>query len=911
MSKLAAFYRGNQAKGLVVLVLIVAAITGEFLIFATPHKNSNNLRTSAATNCTPDARLVNPCRPWQGDSSNKYPGVASGLKARTTDYETRTGTQVDFAHEFATAGATLTSDELYYINRPNTYLLLNYKPTSGGWSTADGSSAAVNTNIDNMANSIKAVAPKKIILALWHEPNNDVSGGAAGCPSNFAYVGTTGTPAQYRAMWANVRNRFSALGVTNVEWAIIYMSGTKWDCMQKELWPGNSLVDWVMWDHYYSNAETFASGTSRFYDWLGTNSDAAHDFNNHPWGIGEWGSWQTTQSAVYQLYVDGGKALQAGTYSKIKLWTVWDSIGSNDSRIQYSNASALDQTEQNTFNTNWAQNSAFINPVINPNTDPTPPNISITNPSSGSTISSTVSIAITATDNVKVTRVKTVWDSTNVISDVSNAGSWNTSWNTAAVANGSHTIVATAYDAAGNSKTSSVAYTVSNVTPPPPGPTITSFTTNPATITVGQNTTLTWSSTNTVNCTVNPGGPQNTTNTVWQTLVFSSPGTTNYTLTCKNSAGTTVSKTASVTVNQPTVAPTNVILTADKTSIQIGSSVQLNWSSSGSSSCTLNPGNYLANGTTSSKSLSPTATTTYTVTCSNSAGSTKSSGVKVTVLAVPPPPANPVINSFVADPNSIAYGLTSTLSWQTTNVVSGGCDLAVSPLSSTDGNGSWTTSSLTASASYTLTCKNSAGTTASKSVSVTVANQPPPPPPPASTGGTGGSGGNTVKATTGQTISNAGDNGTVTDGSLLTLDSSNVTDSTKIDQISKVEFYSGDTLIQTVLKAPFALDTTRLKPGTYNLTQRTYYLDGSTSQQSQLVTIKAKTAGAAKHGNRLIIILISVIVLFGLALAGLRYWLSHRIQGGGGYSGDGGGHTDIDLAGIPTVIKPTDPNAGL
>ncbi len=416
----------------------------------------------AATNCTIDSNLVNSCRAWQGVSPNKYPGVTTSLRARVTDFETRTGASMDFVHDFSTAGQTLSADDIYYINRPNTYLLLNYKP-SFDWASADGSNASVNAGIDAMANSIKAQGSKKVLFNVWHEPENDVSGGAASCPSTFTYVGTTGTPAQYRAMWQNVRNRFDALGVNNVVWSVIYMSGAKWDCMQKEMWPGNGLVDWVMWDHYYSNTETFNSGTSRFYNWLTANTDVAHAYTSKPWGIGEWGSWKTNQSDVYQLYTDGGKALTANTFPNIKLWTLWDSIGSADSRVQYTSTGVKDQNEQDVFNLNWAKNAAFTGTVSTGGGDTIAPTVSITSPTTDATVTGSATVNVNASDNVNVTRV-VITDGTTVIHDATSQGTygWGSVWDSTKSTNGSHTLTTTAYDAAGNHSASSVVVTVSN-----------------------------------------------------------------------------------------------------------------------------------------------------------------------------------------------------------------------------------------------------------------------------------------------------------------------------------------------------------------------------------------------------------------------------------------------------------------
>jgi hypothetical protein len=162
-------------------------------------------------------------------------------------------------------------------------------------------------------------------------------------------------------MWANVRARFDAKGVTNVVWAINYMSDAKWDCLNDDLWPGNNLVDWVLYNTYPGNSDTWATGFGDFYSWLTTNSDATHDYLSKPWGIGEWGSWATTQSKAYQLYDDGATAIANGDFPKLKLYTAFDAIGVNDSRVDYTNASAADATEMQHYKA-FANSSGFVQP---------------------------------------------------------------------------------------------------------------------------------------------------------------------------------------------------------------------------------------------------------------------------------------------------------------------------------------------------------------------------------------------------------------------------------------------------------------------------------------------------------------------------------------------------------------------
>jgi len=84
--------------------------------------------------------------------------------------------------------------------------------------------------------------------------------------------------------------------------------------------------------------------------------------------------------------------------------------------------------------------------------DTTLPVTSVTAPASGSTLSGTVSVTASATDNVGVTRVEFYLD--NVLKSTDTASPYTWSWDTTAIADGSHTLTTKAYDAAGNVGTS-------------------------------------------------------------------------------------------------------------------------------------------------------------------------------------------------------------------------------------------------------------------------------------------------------------------------------------------------------------------------------------------------------------------------------------------------------------------------
>lgn len=94
------------------------------------------------------------------------------------------------------------------------------------------------------------------------------------------------------------------------------------------------------------------------------------------------------------------------------------------------------------------------------------PSISLTEPASGAAISGTITVSANASDNVGVAGVQFKLDGNNLGGEDATSP-YSISWNTTTASNGSHTLTATARDAAGNTTTSSgVAVTVSNTALP-------------------------------------------------------------------------------------------------------------------------------------------------------------------------------------------------------------------------------------------------------------------------------------------------------------------------------------------------------------------------------------------------------------------------------------------------------------
>jgi poly(hydroxyalkanoate) depolymerase family esterase len=103
------------------------------------------------------------------------------------------------------------------------------------------------------------------------------------------------------------------------------------------------------------------------------------------------------------------------------------------------------------------------------NSDAVAPTVSLTAPANGATLSGSVQVTASASDNVGVSKVEFFID--NVLVGTDSASPYAYTWNSAAATNGSHVLLAKAHDAAGNTATSGSATVtvtggISDTTPP-------------------------------------------------------------------------------------------------------------------------------------------------------------------------------------------------------------------------------------------------------------------------------------------------------------------------------------------------------------------------------------------------------------------------------------------------------------
>jgi hypothetical protein len=234
-----------------------------------------------------------------------------------------------------------------------------------------------------------------------------------------------------------------------------------------------------------------------------------------------------------------------------------------------------------------------------------------------------------------------------------------------------------------------------------PAPAISSFTPSPATITDGTSAKLTGVFTNGTGV-ITPGSLPATSGTA---VSVSPTATTTYTLTVTNSAGATATSSSTVTVD---AAPTITSFAAATTTITAGASTTLT-AVFANGTGVITPGNIAATSGTP-VTVSPTATTNYTLTVANDAGTAVTSTAEITVN-----PAPPAIASFVASPAVITDGQSSLL----TAVFNGGTAV-ITPGGTSVTSGVGVSVSPTTTTTYTVTLTPTSGTPLTAMATVTV-----------------------------------------------------------------------------------------------------------------------------------------------------------------------------------------------
>jgi hypothetical protein len=330
------------------------------------------------------------------------------------------------------------------------------------------------------------------------------------------------------------------------------------------------------------------------------------------------------------------------------------------------------------------------------------------------------------------------WTSTNATSCTAGGGtgSWGGSVPTSSTGTtigpittaGTYIFTLTCTGAGGTSATSAATVTV---TAAAPAASIVSFIATPTTITAGGSVLLSWVSSGASACTASGGtGSDGWNGTVSTNSVGTTVGPLNtagvyvYTLNCTGPGGASSPASVDVTVNAATPAATVASFGAAPTTVTVGQTTQLAWTTTNATSCSAGGGTG-SDGWSGTQAPSSTGTTvgpftatgtvTYTLTCTGAGGASSPATTTVTVNAATP--QQPIV-SLLANGHATltaTIGNTVTMTWTSSNATactaSGGAGTdnwsGTEPTSSTGftlGN-----VSTPGTYSYTLTCTGAGG----------------------------------------------------------------------------------------------------------------------------------------------------------------------------------------------------------
>jgi phospholipase C len=264
------------------------------------------------------------------------------------------------------------------------------------------------------------------------------------------------------------------------------------------------------------------------------------------------------------------------------------------------------------------------------------------------------------------------------------------------------TYVGTAMDANGKAATNSITVTV---VPQGSAPTMT-LSVSPGVVAAGQSTTLTWASTNSTSVAITPSilGDDVTSIALSGSAAVVVPATTTFTATATGAGGLTASASATINI-------LGVTLTASPATVGPGQTAALSWTSSNAATLSIDQGIGAVNGPSGSLSVSPAATTIYTITATNGTATATATATVNAPLAV----------TLKANPANIAPGSQSTLTWASTGAASAPGSLSIDQgVGAVSGPSGSIAVSPTQNTIYTITATDAQGHTATASTTVNV-----------------------------------------------------------------------------------------------------------------------------------------------------------------------------------------------
>ena len=277
--------------------------------------------TPPPAKCTVSSKLVPSCARWLGIAAQAFSGQPAAT-ALAHD-EAFTGSAFALAHEYKTNGTLFpTATDIAIAQQPghNRLLLENWKPaTDKTW--AQVAAGAADARIDAEAAYLKSHFNLPFFLAVWHEPENNVS----------TTAGSGMTVTDYRAMYRHVIQRLRADGADKFVSVMNYMGFGRWNTMLNGLYPGDDVVDWIGYDPYQtSNASALAGhdfadmvnrsyqGGQGFYTWATTTHPTK------PLMLAEWGGLYNPANPTGQADFFHSVTTQVASFPALKALVYFD-----------------------------------------------------------------------------------------------------------------------------------------------------------------------------------------------------------------------------------------------------------------------------------------------------------------------------------------------------------------------------------------------------------------------------------------------------------------------------------------------------------------------------------------------------------------------------------------------------------
>ena len=294
---------------------------------------------SQRAGCELDAQLVPGCGVLWGVAPGQFTGIPG--MAALHRWEADSGRSATIYHayhrgdeHFPTAAEIAIADEPAH----HRLLLMNWKVD---WGTTWHNVAAGGEDgrIDSEAAYLKAHFTEKFLLAIHHEPENDVIESAS----------SGMTASDYAAMFRHTVLRLRQDGVNNAVFVLAYMGYEQW-CLQPwfgDLWPGSDVVDWIGYDPYetarpgayaYGDFAKLVNGTHQPSRWPGFYTWATTTHPGKPLMLAEWGIFEYTSDPTRKAWIDSTVTTELPRFPDLKALVYFDSPNApkGDTRINSS-----------------------------------------------------------------------------------------------------------------------------------------------------------------------------------------------------------------------------------------------------------------------------------------------------------------------------------------------------------------------------------------------------------------------------------------------------------------------------------------------------------------------------------------------------------------------------------------------